>query len=61
MVESVAHLVDHMFSEAPVRQFVLTFPIRVSITCRRLPTHSGNFHGVINPAYRRAWLHGLKD
>jgi ribosomal protein S27E len=26
MVESAAHLVDHVFSEAPVRQFVLTFP-----------------------------------
>jgi hypothetical protein len=27
MVESAAHLVDHVFSEVPVRQFVLTFPI----------------------------------
>ena len=26
MVESAAHLVDHVFPEAPVRQFVLTFP-----------------------------------
>ena len=26
MVESAAHLVDHVFLEAPVRQFVLTFP-----------------------------------
>jgi hypothetical protein len=26
MVESAAHLVDHMFPEAPVRQWVLTFP-----------------------------------
>ena len=25
MVESAAHLVDHVFPEAPVRQFVLTF------------------------------------
>jgi hypothetical protein len=27
MVESAAHLVDHVFSEVPVRQFVLTFPM----------------------------------
>jgi hypothetical protein len=27
MVESAAHLVDHVFPEAPVRQFVLTFPM----------------------------------
>ena len=27
MVESAAHLVDHVFPEAPVRQWVLTFPI----------------------------------
>jgi hypothetical protein len=27
MVESAAHLVDHVFPEAPVRQFVLTFPL----------------------------------
>jgi len=26
MVESAAHLVDHVFPEVPVRQFVLTFP-----------------------------------
>ena len=26
MVESAAHLVDHVFPEAPVRQWVLTFP-----------------------------------
>ena len=26
IVESAAHLVDHVFPEAPVRQFVLTFP-----------------------------------
>ncbi len=26
MVESAAHLVDHVFPEQPVRQFVLTFP-----------------------------------
>jgi hypothetical protein len=26
MVESAAHLVDHVIPEAPVRQFVLTFP-----------------------------------
>ena len=26
MVESVAHLVDHVFPEAPVQQWVLTFP-----------------------------------
>jgi ribosomal protein S27E len=26
MVESAAHRVDHVFSEAPVRQWVLTFP-----------------------------------
>jgi hypothetical protein len=26
MVESVAHLVDHVFPEVPVRQWVLTFP-----------------------------------
>jgi hypothetical protein len=25
-VESAAHLVDHVFPEAPMRQFVLTFP-----------------------------------
>ena len=26
MVESAAHLVDHVFPEVAVRQFVLTFP-----------------------------------
>ncbi len=26
MVESAAHLVDYVFPEAPVRQWVLTFP-----------------------------------
>ncbi len=26
MVESAAHLVDHVFPEVPVRQWVLTFP-----------------------------------
>jgi hypothetical protein len=26
MVESAAHLIDHVFPEAPVRQLVLTFP-----------------------------------
>jgi hypothetical protein len=31
MVESAAHLVDHVFPEAPFRQFVLTlpFPLRL--------------------------------
>jgi hypothetical protein len=27
MVESVAHLVDHVFPEVPVRQWALTFPM----------------------------------
>ena len=27
MVESAAHLVDHVFPEVPIRQYVLTFPI----------------------------------
>jgi hypothetical protein len=27
MVESAAHLVDHVFPEVPVRQWVLTFPL----------------------------------
>jgi len=27
MVESAAHLVDHVFPEAPIRQWVLTFPL----------------------------------
>jgi len=26
LVESAAHLIDHVFPEAPVRQWVLTFP-----------------------------------
>lgn len=30
MVESAAHLVDHVFPDAPVRQFVLTFPFPLS-------------------------------
>lgn len=31
MVESAAHLVDHVFPEVPIRQFVLTspFPLRL--------------------------------
>jgi len=36
MVESAAHLVDHFFPEAPVRQFVLTFPfpLRFLFACQ---------------------------
>jgi hypothetical protein len=31
MVESAAHLVDHVFPEAPVRQWVLTFPFPLQL------------------------------
>jgi len=31
MVESAAHLVDHVFPEEPVRQFVLTFPFSLRL------------------------------
>ncbi len=38
MVESAAHLVDHVFPEVPVRQFVLTFPFPLRFLLAAQPT-----------------------
>jgi hypothetical protein len=37
MVESAAHLVDHVFPEAPIRQFVLTFPFPLRFLLAAVP------------------------
>ncbi len=38
MVESAAHLVDHVFPEASIRQFVLTFPFPLRLLLAAEPT-----------------------
>lgn len=52
MVESAAHLVDHVFPEAPVRQWVLTFPfaLRVRGPVSPAKAHSMDSESIISCA-----------
>jgi len=47
MVESAAHLVDHVFPEVPVRQFVLTFPFPLRFLLAANPKALTDVLGVV--------------
>lgn len=48
MVESAAHLVDHVFPEVPVRQFVLTFPFPLRFLLAANPKALTDVLGVVH-------------
>jgi hypothetical protein len=48
MVESAAHLVDHVFPEVPIRQFVLTFPFLLRLLFAGAVTLIQRFGSALN-------------
>lgn len=47
MVDSAAHLVDHLFPEVPIRQWVLTFPIPLRFLFAARPEVLNNVLAVV--------------
>jgi hypothetical protein len=50
MVESAAHLIDHVFPNAPVRQWVLSFPIPLRFLLAAEPERLTTVLGVVHRA-----------
>ena len=62
MVESAAHLVDHVFPEAPVRQWVLTFPFLLRFLLAAQPAALSQVLAVVQRGISTFLIHhaGLK-
>ena len=57
MIETSAHLVDHVFPEVPVRQWVLSFPWPLRLLFARLPDALGRCLSVIIRAIQTNLAH----
>jgi hypothetical protein len=53
MLENAALLVDEVFPEVPIRQWVLSFPFQLSFLLARYPELMGKVLGIV---YRRSQL-----